>query len=51
MSELDINTLKQIVERAPDDFKVEFKDGEDTYKVSDKIQINVSEKKIIFTKY
>ena len=51
MSELDIDVLKRIISKVPDDFMVEFDNGKDTYKLSDEIQINVSEKKIIFTKY
>lgn len=48
MSELNIKTLKEIVEKLPDNFLVEFKDRNDViYHISDDISIKISEKKLI----
>ena len=45
MSELNIEILKEIVEKLPDDFLVEFKDKEgSTFTLSDDINVKVSEK-------
>ena len=45
MSELNIEILKEIVEKLPDDFLVEFKDNEgSTFTLSDNINVKVSEK-------
>ena len=52
MSELNIETLKEIVEKLPDDFLVEFKDKEgSTFTLSDDINVKVSEKKLVLKKY
>ena len=52
MSKLNIETLKEIVEKLPDDFLVEFKDKEgSTFTLSDDINIKVSEKKLVLKKY
>ena len=52
MSELTIETLKEIVEKLPNDYLVEFKDRNDaTYKVSDDINIKISEKKLVLKPY
>lgn len=52
MSELTIETLKEIVEKLPKDYSVEFKDRNDaTYKVSDDINIKISEKKLVLKPY
>ena len=43
MSELTIETLKEIVEKLPNDYLVEFKDRKDaTYQASDDINIKIS---------
>ena len=45
MSELTIEVLKEIVEKLPDDFIVEFKDRNgSTVTVSDDINVKISEK-------
>ena len=47
MSELTIEVLKEIVEKLPNDFIVEFKDRNgSTVTVSDDINVKISEKKI-----
>lgn len=52
MSELNIEILKEIVEKLPDDFLVEFKDNEgSTFTLSDNINVKVSEKKLVLKKY
>ena len=52
MSELNIEILKQIVEKLPDDFIVEFEDiSGSTCIVSDNINVKVSEKKLTLRKY
>ena len=52
MSELNIEILKEIVEKLPDDFLVEFEDTNgSTYVVSDNISVKVSEKKLVLKKY
>ena len=49
MAELNIQTLKQIIEKLPEDYLVEFKDKEGfVTKLSDNIQVNISEKKLVF---
>ena len=45
MSERNIEILKEIVEKLPDDFLVEFKDNEcSIFTLSDDINVKVSEK-------
>ena len=52
MSELSIEILKQIVEKLPDDFIVEFKNREgSTVTVSDDINVKISEKKLVLRTY
>jgi len=52
MAELNIQTLKQIIEKLPEDYLVEFKDKEGfVTKLSDNIQVNISEKKLVFVSY
>ncbi len=52
MPELNIEILKEIVEKLPDDFLVEFEDiNGSTYAVSDNISVKVSEKKLVLKKY
>ena len=52
MSKLNIETLKEIVEKLPDDFLVEFEDiNGSTYTVSDNISVKVSDKKLVLKKY
>ena len=52
MSELNIETLKEIVEKLPDDFLVEFEDrNRSTSVLSDDIRVMVSEKKLILRLY
>ena len=52
ISELNIEVLKQIVEKLPNDFIVEFEDiNGSTCIVSDNINIKVSEKKLTLKKY
>ncbi len=52
MSELSIEVLKEIVEKLPDDFIVEFKDRNgSTFTVSDDINVKISEKKLVLRTY
>ena len=52
MSELTIEVLKEIVEKLPDDFIVEFKDRNgSTFTVSDDINVKISEKKLVLRTY
>ena len=52
MSELTIEVLKEIVEKIPEDYIVEFEDiNGSTCIVSDNINIKVSEKKLTLRKY
>lgn len=52
MSELTIEVLKEIVEKLPDDFIVEFKDRNgSTVTVSDDINVKISEKKLVLRTY
>ena len=52
MSELSIEVLKEIVEKLPDDFIVEFKDRNgSTVTVPDDINVKISEKKLVLRTY
>ena len=52
MSELTIEVLKEIVEKLPNDFIIEFKDREgSTFTVSDDINVKISEKKLVLKPY
>ena len=51
MEILDIATLKKIIEKVPEDFELEFNDRKSTHKISDKVEIDVSEKKLILKIY
>ena len=51
MDILDIATLKKIIEKVPEDFDLEFDDRNTTHKISDKVEIDVSGKKLILKKY
>ena len=52
MSELSIEVLKEIVEKLPNDFIVEFKDRNGSiFTVSDDINVKISEKKLVLRTY
>ena len=51
MSELTIDVLKQIIERIPEDYIIEVNTGKNTHQLSDQIQIDISGKRITFSKY
>ena len=51
MDILDIATLKEIIEKVPEDFDIEFNDRNITHQISDKVEIDVSGKKLILKKY
>ena len=52
MSELIIEVLKEIVEKLPDDFIVEFIDKKgSTFTLSDDINVKISEKKLVLRTY
>ena len=48
MAILNIETLKMIIENVPDDFDIEFNDGKKTHQIEDKIEVDVSGKKLVF---
>ena len=51
MSELTIEVLKKIIEHMPENYTVEFSNGDDTVKISDKLEIDVGLEKIILKKF
>lgn len=51
MAILEISVLKEIIEKVPEDFSIEFDDRDQIHSISDKVEIDVSGKKIIFKKY
>ena len=51
MSELSIDVSKQIIERIPADFEIEVNTGKNTHKLSDQIHIDITGKKLTFSKY
>jgi len=51
MDVLDIATLKKIIEKVPEDYEIEFDGRDSTHKISDKIEIDVGEKKLILKIY
>ena len=52
MAVLDIEVLKGIVEKLPDDFTVEFEDRDGSVsQVSDEVTVKVSEKKLMLKLY
>ena len=51
MAILDIETLKKIIEKVPEDYELEFNDRSGTHKISDKIEVDVGEKKLILKIY
>ena len=51
MPYLNIKVLKKIIDKVPEDFSIEFSDGDNVYRVKDKLEIDVGKKKIIFRKY
>lgn len=51
MTALSIEVLKKIVENIPDDYTIEFDNGKTAYNVDDKVEIDVSLKKLILKKY
>ena len=46
-----MNFLAPYIEKVPDDYTVEFASGKNVYKFSDKVEVDVSGKKITFKKY
>lgn len=51
MERLKIESLKKIIENIPDDYEIEFNDRKGNHIISDKIEIDISGKKLIFRKY
>lgn len=52
MAVLDIEVLKEIAEKLPDDFTVEFEDRDGSVsRVSDEVTVKVSEKKLLLKFY
>ena len=51
MTALSIEVLKKIVENIPEDYTLEFDNGKTVYGVDDKVEIDVSLKKLILKKY
>lgn len=49
MKQLDIATLKKLVENMPEDFKIEYLDNTGiNHLISDSVELNISEKKLCF---
>ena len=48
MAILNIEVLKKIIENVPEDFDVEFYNGTTSVPLSDKVEIDVSGKRILF---
>lgn len=51
MAILEIKVLKEIIEKVPEDYEIEFTNGKNIFKLCDKFEIDVTEKKIRFQKY
>lgn len=51
MDILNISNLKKIIEKVPEDYEIEFEGRDGTHKISDRIEIDVSGKKLILKKY
>ena len=51
MTALTIEVLKKIVDKLPEDYTVEFDNGENIDPIGDKLEIDVSMKKLILKKY
>lgn len=51
MTALSIEVLKKIVDNVPEDYTVEFNNGKTVYCADDKVEIDVSLKKLILKKY
>ena len=51
MTALSIEVLKKNVEKIPEDYTVEFDDGKSNLTLDDKVEIDVSLKKLILKKY
>ena len=51
MSELTIEVLKKIIEHIPNEYTIEVDNGKDTFKIDDKVEIDVSLEKLILKKY
>ena len=46
MAILEIKVLKEIIEKVPEDYEIEFTSGKNIFKLCDKFEIDVTEKKI-----
>lgn len=47
MAELEIQTMKKVIENIPDDYKIQYIDNKDIVHIlTDKIEINVSDKTV-----
>ncbi|MBR0471274.1 MAG: hypothetical protein IJI98_01070 [Methanosphaera sp.] len=51
MAILEIKVLKEIIEKVPEDFEIEFTSGKNVFKLGDIFSADVSEKKITFEKF
>lgn len=51
MAILEIKVLKEIIEKVPEDYEIKFTSGKNIFKLCDKFEIDVTEKKIRFQKY
>lgn len=51
MEKVTIGVLKQIIEKVPDDYVVKFNNGKRNYCIGDKLEVEISEKQIIFHKF
>lgn len=51
MAVLEIKVLKEIIDNVPEDYEINFTSGKNVFKLSDKFEIDVRQKKIMFQKY
>ena len=51
MTNLTIEVLKKIIEHIPNEYTIEVDNGKDTFKIDDKVEIDVSLEKLILKKY
>ncbi len=51
MTELTIEVLKKIIEHIPDEYTIEVDNGKDTFKLDDKLEIDVSLETLILKRY
>lgn len=51
MATLTIGVLKKIIENIPEDYEVSFNNGKSSPQVSDRIEVDITLKRLILQKY